>query len=191
MIRRKKYIWMVISGVILIIFFYFVKIVFIDNKEVVLNVLVLDVGVDVENIKQDLDFCLKPDKNQRIEITEIDPSIPENWPIILTWIRSRTFDLFLADENQIKSFANKGCFFSLNDLLVNEFEGQYEFYESDLLEYDDEGNVKVIGSKKAYGIYIRDDSQLHNMQKPIAAIVINAPNKDNAIKVLKYWSKSG
>ncbi len=184
---RKKYIrWIVYIGIFILVW-YFLKIVIIDNKEIVLNVLVLDTKADAEKIKKELAFYIKPNKKERIEITKIDPTIPENDPVILTWIRSRTFDLLLAEEKQMERFANAGYFFPLDDLLGDAIKELDTIYRCDLLEHDDEGNVQVVEKEKPFGIYMRTNSQLYQIQDPIVSVVINAPNKKNVVKVLENW----
>lgn len=190
MIKRKGYILLFVVVSMIIFGSYFVKIVIVDNKEMVLNVLVLDINADTEKMKKDLHECINPEKNERIEITKIDSNVPANYPIILTWIRSRTFDLIIAEQTQLESFAKTGCFSPLRELLDSGDNSEYDFYECGLAEYDDEGNVLTVGEKIPLGIYIKKFSQLYKMQHPVASVVINAPNVENAIKMLRYWSEN-
>ncbi|GEM_PF-6619453 len=193
MLRKIKKIWLQHGVVICVvccligIVGYFVNIIVFQNHKDVVNVLVLSPEVDVKEMENDLKRVVEVGNNEEIAIKYLDINNEANQAIVLTWLRAKTVDVIISDEEKIGFFAENACLLELDGLLDPASGEKGTYYYNGIVSYDSEG--KIIGKEedKVYGVHTEKINGIEGMSDPVAAIVANVQNKSNAVRILNHY----
>mgnify|MGYP003297787572 CR=1 FL=1 len=163
---------------------YFANIMFFQNEKDILNVLVLTSKMDSDLLLEEIEEAVKVDVGEEILIKYMDTSGNEaNRAIILTWIRAKTVDIIIGEEEQIDFFAENGC---LKEIEEQDISGK-SYYDSSVIKYDSDGDVIGREDKKHYGIYINRVAGVRFQTMPVISLAVNFQNKENAINVFELY----
>lgn len=164
---------------------YFVNLIFIQNREKVLSVVVLTALEDTEELEEELAGIVEPDSDERIVIQSIDGENEINIPVISTWIRAGSADVIIGSEKAMDLLAKNGY---LKELEPDGGENAADTdYMCGLAEYDDEGNVVGTGEETCFGKYVQKEAGV-NIEHPVIATAVNAEHRENAEKVIEVLS---
>lgn len=165
---------------------YFFNIMFLQNKEAVLNVLVLSSQIDSNEIVNEIEKVIEVGPDEEIEVKYMDTSGNEaNRAIILTWIRAKTVDLVIGEKEQLDFFLENGCLLEIDEELKELEESRY--YKGCLVDYDSEGNVVGREEEKKYGIYVEQIAGADLIEVPVVSLAVNYVNKENALNALEFY----
>lgn len=181
----RKY-WIVLSliAAAIIIVGYFVNIIVFENKKDVLNILVLSSDINIEAMEEELYSLIEVNDDEEIVIKYMDSNGEADQAIILTWLRSRTVDVVIGEEDSIDFYARNGCLADMEELGIETDESDY--YNA-VDEYSSEGEIIGTGEQTLFGKYVKPITGLENMEKPIVAMAVNALNTENGMRILSYY----
>lgn len=181
----RKY-WIVLSliAAAIIIVGYFVNIIVFENKKDVLNILVLSSDINIEAMEEELYSLIEVNDDEEIVIKYMDSNGEADQAIILTWLRSRTVDVVIGEEDGIDFYARNGCLVDMKELGIETDESDY--YNA-VDEYSSEGQIIGTGEQTLFGKYVNPITGLENMEKPIVAMAVNALNTENGMRILRYY----
>lgn len=198
------YLKIVIVGVLAVgIVVFLVHQILSPKPDKLLNIAVVNDFFDQEQVKDftsDLDefFEVNPDKEEisfdyNYYISESDTTQNSYASIqkLTTYISGEGIDVIISDETYFKKLTEEGYLISLNDLLPADIYTELvdKYYTGAVVEEDDQGQMSS-GEQKPYGIYLNDSkiykSSGSTMEKPVLGVVLNSPNKDNTVKLIKY-----
>lgn len=181
----RKY-WIVLSliAAAIIIVGYFVNIIVFENKKDVLNILVLSSDINIEAMEEELYSLVEVNDDEEIVIKYMDSNGEADQAIVLTWLRSRTVDMVVGEEDSIDFYARNGCLVDMKELGIETDESDY--YNA-VVEYSSEGEIIGTGEQTLFGKYVNPITGLENMEKPIVAMAVNALNTENGMRILRHY----
>lgn len=156
---------------------YFINVIFIQNEETVVSVLVLEFMEDSFRLEQQVRETVQAEEDQKVEIRTIASQVEANKAIVLTWIRAQTVDVIIGEEEQIAEYAQAGYLKELE-------KGQSDDFLCARAEYNSEGNIIGTGEEECFGKYTADIPGTE-FQKPVAGLAENAPHRENALLLLQ------
>ncbi|WP_455715926.1 hypothetical protein [Anaerosporobacter sp.] len=142
-----------------------------------------EVNSDKEKITFDSSYYVSDDDTTQNSYASIQK--------LTAYVYNKEIDVIISDESYFKKLTEEGYLISLNDLLPADIYTELadKYYTGAVIDEDDEGKQSS-GPQKPYGIYL-DDSKVYknsgsSMEKPILGVLVNSPNKDNTVKLIKY-----
>lgn len=181
---RKYGITIAVIAIIIGIICYFVNIIVFENKKDVLNVLVLSSNIDIEQIEKPLYELIPVQDDEEIVIKYMDSTAEAEQAIILTWIRSRTVDVVIGDEDSMAFYAQNGCFMNLEECGI---ESDERDYYNVINEYSSEGQIIDTSEKMMFGKRVKSIEGILEMKNPIVALAVNSQNLKKGLVVLDYY----
>lgn len=164
---------------------YFANIIFVQNKETAVSVLVLEFMEDTSSLERQVREVTGAGEDQKIEIRSIAYDVDANKAIALTWIRAEAVDMIIGEEEQMIEFARAGYLRELDEM-----EGeQSDDFMCGLAEFDREGKITATGPQKCFGKYAGEVPGI-SFQKPVIGLADNVANMENAVELLYYFEKS-
>lgn len=168
---------------VLLLLAYFANIMFVQNKETAISILVLEFMEDTSSLERQVREVIEAGEDQKIEIRSIAYDVDANKAIALTWIRAEAVDVIIGEEEQMIEFAQAGYLRELNTQ-----EGQSDDFMCGLAEFDREGKITATGPKKCFGKYAGEVPGV-DFQKPVIGLADNVANMENAVELLYYFEK--
>jgi hypothetical protein len=147
----------------------------------------LDSYFEVDSDKEKITF----DYNYYISDTDESQNSMTSLQKLTTYVYAKDIDVIITDEAYFKNLTEQGYFISLTELLPTDIYTELvdKYYTGAIVEEDDQGETST-GSEEPYGIHLDDSTVYKNsgstMTRPVIGVVSNSPNKDNAIKFIKY-----
>lgn len=142
-----------------------------------------EVDSDKENITFDYNYYISNTDNTQNSYASIQK--------LTSYVYAKDIDVIITDEAYFKNLTEQGYFVDLTDLLPTDIYTELidKYYTGAIVEEDEQG-VTSTGAEEPYGIYLDDSSVYKNsgstMTKPVIGVVSNSPNKDNAIRFIKF-----
>lgn len=164
---------------------YFVNIMFFQNKKDALNILVLNSQIESNALLAEIEEAVDVGTEEEIVIKYMDTSGNEaNRAIVLTWIRAKTVDIIIGEQEQLDFFAKNGCLLEIEKEIIGLDE---RYYNNCIINYDSEGNIIGKEEEKHYGVYVDEVAGVDFQKNPIVSFAVNLKNRDYAMKVLDFY----
>lgn len=182
----KRYWGGLLAGcVVLLLLVYFANIMFVQNKETAVSVLVLEFMEDTSGLEQQVREAVGADEDEKIEIRTISYGVQANKAVALTWIRAEVVDVIIGEEEQMMEFAQAGYLRELSKTNGK----QSDDFMCGLAEFDREGKITATGPDKCFGKYAGEIPGV-DFQDPVIGLADNVMNTENAVELLSYFEKS-
>ena len=183
--RGKKRILFFIGSMFALIFAYqTMKVIFLENEKTVVSVLVLTPISDQKAFEREVREQVKIKKGEKALIQSIDAQIEANHAIATTWIRAKTADVIIGEEQVIRKYAEAGY---LKELSEKDKVPQKQKYYRVLTEYNTEDNMEM-GEEKWFGSFAKEIPGLDG-DGLIVSLAANVVHEKNALKLLRAWGE--
>lgn len=178
---KKRVLFLVIVVVLGMFLYQMIKVIFLENEKTVVSILVLNPISDSKTFEKEVRKHVKVNKGEKVLIQSIDAQIEANYAIATTWIRAKTADVIIGEEEVITKYAEMGY---LKQLSEKDKLSQKSRYHCVLSEYSDKKNIE----KEWFGIFVKEIPGL-NGEEVVASLAANVVNEENALKLLRAWEE--